>query len=256
MVMAPIALFAVWTGGTLFDVLVAAAAGVMAWEWGGLTRAISGTSRSPHQAIVSFVTVLLAGLAGHGTALVVFIIGLVALDRVDPQETRPRELWSTGGLVWITLPCIGLVWLRHDPVVGLRMVLWILATVWATDIAAYAVGRTVGGPRLAPRISPAKTWSGLAGGVVASAAVGVAACLAVDGRHWLAFAVIGAGLAVVEQMGDLAESYAKRRFGAKDSGSLIPGHGGLLDRLDGMLAVVIAVILLDRGLGESLLLWR
>ena len=254
--MAPIALFAVWVGGALFDGLVAAAAAIMAWEWGQLTRVAGGASRSPYQAIVGFVVVLLAGLAGYGTALVVFIIGLVALDRLDPAEPRQRELWSTGGLIWITLPCIGLVWLRHDPVVGAQMVFWILATAWATDIAAYAVGRTVGGPRLAPRISPAKTWSGLAGGVAASAVVGSAASLVVGGRYALAFAAIGAGLAVVEQLGDLAESYAKRRFGAKDSGSLIPGHGGLLDRLDGMLAVVIAVILLDRGLGESLLLWR
>ncbi len=256
MVMAPIALFAVWVGGLLFDGLVAAAAAVMAWEWGQLIHVSSGRRRSPYQAVLGFLVVLVAGLEGYGTALVVFIIGLVVLDRLEPGEPRPRELWSTGGLIWITLPCIGLVWLRHDPDDGAQMVFWILATAWATDIAAYAVGRTVGGPRLAPRISPAKTWSGLAGGVVASALVGCAASLATGGHHWLALAVIGAGLAVVEQLGDLAESYAKRRFGAKDSGSLIPGHGGLLDRLDGMLAVIIAVILLDRGLGESVLLWR
>lgn len=254
--MAPIALFAVWYGGLLFDLLVAAAAAIMAWEWGHLTQSAGGKSRSPYQAALGLVTVLLSGLAGYGSALVVFIIGLVLVDRLERTEDRSQGIWSTGGLIWITLPCIGLVWLRHDPVVGMQMVLWILATVWATDIAAYAVGRTVGGPRLAPRISPAKTWSGLAGGAVASAVVGCVANLVIGGSHWLAFTAIGALLALVEQAGDLAESYAKRRFGAKDSGSLIPGHGGLLDRLDGLLAVVIAVILLDRGLGESVLLWR
>ena len=254
--MAPIALFAVWYGGLLFDLLVAAAAAIMAWEWGHLTRGAGAKTRSRSQAILGFVTVLLSGLAGYGSALVVFIIGLVLVDRLDPGEDRATGIWSTGGLIWITLPCVGLVWLRHDPIVGTQMVLWILATVWATDIAAYAAGRTVGGPRLAPRISPAKTWSGLGGGVVASALVGAIAGLVMGGRHWLALSAIGAMLAVVEQAGDLAESYAKRRFGAKDSGSLIPGHGGLLDRLDGLLAVVIAVILLDRGLGESVLLWR
>ena len=254
--MAPIALFAVWYGGLLFDLLVAMAAAVMAWEWGHLTQSGSGKTRSPYMAILGLVTVLLSGVAGYGSALVVFIIGLVVVDRLEQAEARAHGIWSTGGLIWITLPCIGLVWLRHDPVVGMQMVLWILATVWATDIAAYAVGRTLGGPRLAPRISPAKTWSGLAGGAVASAIVGCAANLMIGGSHWLAFTGIGAVLALVEQAGDLAESYAKRRFGAKDSGSLIPGHGGLLDRLDGLLAVIIAVILLDRGFGESVLLWR
>ncbi len=254
--MAPIALFAVWYGGLLFDLLVAAAAAIMAWEWGHLTQSAGSKSRSLSKAILGFLTVLVSGLAGYGSALVVFIIGLVLVERLDQADDPAHGIWSTGGLIWITLPCIGLVWLRHDPVVGMQMVLWVLATVWATDIAAYAVGRTVGGPRLAPRISPAKTWSGLAGGTVAAAIVGYAANLVMGGSHWLAFSTIGAVLAIVEQAGDLAESYAKRRFGAKDSGSLIPGHVGLLDRLDGLLAVVIAVILLDRGLGESMLLWR
>jgi phosphatidate cytidylyltransferase len=136
---------------------------------------------------------------------------------------------------------VALLWLRHQPVHGRETVVWLLACIWATDIGAYFVGRAAGGAKLAPSISPGKTWSGLVGGMawaaVTSAAVGYAFGLG----ETMSLAVIGAVLAVVGQGGDLLESAAKRRAGVKDSGRLIPGHGGLLDRIDGLIAVLVAV---------------
>jgi phosphatidate cytidylyltransferase len=134
--------------------------------------------------------------------------------------------------------------------------LWLLAVVWATDIGAYAVGRGVGGPRLAPRWSPRKTWSGLAGGTVCAALAGGLTALALGVSPALPLVLTSAGLAIVAQFGDLAESLAKRRFGVKDSSGLIPGHGGLLDRLDGLLAVIPAVTLMTLIGGRSVLTWQ
>jgi phosphatidate cytidylyltransferase len=136
---------------------------------------------------------------------------------------------------------VALLWLRHQPVHGRETIVWVLACIWATDIGAYFVGRAAGGAKLAPAISPGKTWSGLVGGIawaaVASAAVGYAFGLG----ETVSLAIIGALLAIVGQGGDLIESAAKRRAGMKDSGRLIPGHGGLLDRIDGLIAVLVAV---------------
>jgi phosphatidate cytidylyltransferase len=138
---------------------------------------------------------------------------------------------------------VALLWLRHQPADGRETILWLVACVWATDIGAFVVGRTAGGAKLAPRISPGKTWSGLIGGMawaaVASAAMGYAFGLG----HSIELAVTGAILAVVGQCGDLLESAAKRRAGVKDSGTLIPGHGGLLDRIDALMAVLVVVAL-------------
>jgi phosphatidate cytidylyltransferase len=133
--------------------------------------------------------------------------------------------------------------------------LWIIGIVWATDTAAYFAGRPIGGPKLAPRISPNKTWAGLAGGVLASAAIGVVFALSTSIlTPWLVV-FISAGMAVVEQAGDLFESWVKRRFGVKDSGTLIPGHGGVLDRVDGLLAVATSVAILTMLSGRSPLAW-
>ncbi|MGQ3298019.1 phosphatidate cytidylyltransferase [Reyranella sp.] len=136
---------------------------------------------------------------------------------------------------------VALLWLRHQPASGRETILWVLACIWATDIGAYFVGRTAGGAKLAPSISPGKTWSGLIGGMawaaVASAGVGYAFGLG----ETVHLALAGAALAIVGQAGDLLESAAKRRAGVKDSGRLIPGHGGLLDRIDGLMAVLVAV---------------
>jgi phosphatidate cytidylyltransferase len=134
--------------------------------------------------------------------------------------------------------------------------LWLLAVVSATDIGAYAVGRGVGGPRLAPLWSPRKTWSGFAGGVLCAALAGGATALALGVWPALPLVLVSAGLAIVAQLGDLAESVAKRRFGVKDSSGLIPGHGGLLDRLDGFLAVIPVVALMTVVGGRGVLAWQ
>lgn len=134
-----------------------------------------------------------------------------------------------------------LLWLRHQPGVGRETILWILVCIWATDIGAYFVGRMAGGAKLAPRISPGKTWSGLIGGMAWAAAGSAMMGYAFGLGETVHLAIAGAALAIVGQAGDLLESAAKRRAGVKDSGRLIPGHGGLLDRIDGLMAVLVAV---------------
>jgi phosphatidate cytidylyltransferase len=157
--------------------------------------------------------------------------------------TRGRPLLRVLAVAYSLAAVVALLWLRHQPGDGRETIIWIVACIWATDIGAYAVGRMAGGAKLAPRISPGKTWSGLVGGMawaaVASSALGYAFGLG----HTFTLAAIGAGLAVVGQIGDLLESAVKRLAGVKDSGTLIPGHGGLLDRVDGLLAVLVAVAL-------------
>lgn len=153
--------------------------------------------------------------------------------------------WMALGLVYVLVPCLALVWMREesgDPF----LVLVLFVCVWASDTGAYAFGRLIGGPKLAPRISPNKTWAGLCGAMLASAAVLVAALLgfAVHPLSLPMTVLLGAAIGVIGQAGDLFESWVKRRFGAKDSGTLIPGHGGALDRLDSMLFVAPAVGLL------------
>ncbi|MGZ3339522.1 MAG: phosphatidate cytidylyltransferase [Reyranella sp.] len=157
--------------------------------------------------------------------------------------TRGRPFIRILAVLYALAAVVALLWLRHQPALGRETIVWIVLCIWATDTGAYAVGRAAGGAKLAPRISPSKTWSGLAGGMawaaVASAAVGYAFGLG----ETIPLAVIGAGLAVVGQIGDLLESAAKRGAGVKDSGTLIPGHGGLLDRVDGLVAVLVVVAL-------------
>jgi phosphatidate cytidylyltransferase len=180
--------------------------------------------------------------------------GLVLLAARKTKDADPQ--WTAFGAIWVALPCVCLLWLARGGPAGRLTLLWLLAVVWATDIGAYAAGRTFGGPRLAPRWSPSKTWSGLAGGIVCAALTGWATAAWLGISPAVPLAAISAGLAIVEQFGDLAESVAKRRFGVKDSSGLIPGHGGLLDRLDGLLAVIPVAALLTLIGGRSLLAWR
>ncbi len=165
---------------------------------------------------------------------------------------RPSAPLLWVGIAYILVAAAALAWLRAG---GWGSVLFVLLVVWATDIGAYLVGRFVGGPRLAPRISPGKTWSGAAGGLASALAVGLGVALLASGALGQALAV-AAGLSIAAQVGDLLESGMKRHFGVKDSGRLIPGHGGLLDRLDGLLAAAPVAALLAAALGRGVELWQ
>ena len=174
-----------------------------------------------------------------------------------PRARRNAAVLRPAGLGYVAVACAALLWLRDDPVAGWADVLFVLLIVWSGDIGAYLVGRWLGGPRLAPRISPGKTWSGAMGGLLAAVVVGlvIAHLFAVGGNVWRA-ALIAAILGIVAQSGDLLESYVKRRLEVKDSGHLIPGHGGLFDRLDGVLAAAPVAALLALALGRGVVLWQ
>ncbi|MDB5407532.1 MAG: phosphatidate cytidylyltransferase [Rhodospirillales bacterium] len=251
-VLAPVALAAAWLGPPLLSLLVVCAAAGMAWEW---TRLCRGGRSHKSDWLVIFLVVASVVTAAFGAPAAGVAVGVLG-SAVAATLNRDVAMLAAGGVLWISLPCIALLWLAADPGVGRPTVLWILGLVWATDIGAYAVGRALGGPRLAPRFSPNKTWAGLAGGVVCAAAAGAVTALLLGNSAMGAVVLLSGALAVVAQAGDLVESVAKRRFGVKDSSGLIPGHGGLLDRLDGMLAVVPAVALLSILGGSGVLTWQ
>jgi phosphatidate cytidylyltransferase len=155
--------------------------------------------------------------------------------------TRRRPVARTGFILYSIAAVLALLWLRHQPAYGRETILWLLICVWATDIGAYFVGSYAGGAKLAPSISPSKTWSGLVGGASATAVVSALFGLAIDAGQTLTLALTGVGIALVAQAGDLLESAQKRRAGVKDSGRLIPGHGGILDRIDGLIAALVFI---------------
>ncbi len=225
-----------WLGTPAFEVMVALAAGILAREWFGMT----GSDQSPRSGLLlgCVVVIAVAAAAGFGVAVALAALALGTTLVVLATGGAP---WMTLGTLYIGLPCVALVWLRNDPATGRDIVLWLLLVVWASDIGAYAAGRLIGGPKLAPAISPNKTWAGLAGGIGAAAATSVVFAATMGGAHALTAAIFGALLAVVAQLGDLGESWIKRRFGVKDASQLIPGHGGLLDRVDALLVVIVVV---------------
>jgi phosphatidate cytidylyltransferase len=255
-ILAPFPIAAIWFGWPWLPLLTAIAATVMAWEWGRLCR--SGRFGQTGIVLVTVVlaTVGAAALASPGLALGTALLGAGIVFWAARKKRDLAPQWTAFGALWVALPCVCLLWLARDGPVGRATLLWVLAVVWSTDIGAYAIGRTLGGPRLAPRWSPRKTWAGLGGGAVCAALTGWATAAWLGISPVFPLALVSAGLAIVGQFGDLAESLAKRRFGVKDSSGLIPGHGGLLDRLDGLLAVIPVVALLTLISGRSLLAWR
>jgi phosphatidate cytidylyltransferase len=264
-VLIPIVVAAVYAGHPAWDLLVMLFGGVMIWEWCRIS-ARSKTGRSgatmvvTAAAIVFVFAVLIApeentpswfhelgapGLIAFG-ALCVTVLALVRF--------RWASLWFGAGVIYVSVPCLAIIQLRADPAVGLQQIFWIVALVVAADTGAYIAGRSIGGPKLAPRISPNKTWAGLAGAVVSAAVVGVITAVLME-LPIVILAVVSGLLGIVAQAGDLAESAFKRHFGVKDASNIIPGHGGALDRVDGLIAVAAAVAGINYLIGSSVLTW-
>ena len=249
----PLAVAMVWQGGWMFAGFLALLAAAMGWELAAIARAATWLRACLIlAAVLAPLMFVVAGLQAAAAAIGIGVV-LVAIPAALSRNSDAPLL--VGAAAYVSCAMVAVLWLRQLPVGGISTVLWIVAIVVATDVGAYFAGRGIGGPKLAPRISPSKTWAGLIGGIVCAAISSwIAAWLAgTAGSVWtLGF---GGLLAVVAQGGDLLESALKRHFGVKDAGSLIPGHGGVLDRLDGYLSVAPVVALVTWGASGSPLKW-
>lgn len=230
-----VAAAALWWGGFAFWLLVAIVGIIMIGEWGGLHRASPEQKRLAQYALTVPVAIMAPVAAGPGFLAFGLLLGAMFFIAI---VTRNGMLGI--GALYVGLPVLALLALRGAEQ-GLLLAFWAMALVWACDIGAYFAGRTFGGPKLMPAVSPNKTWAGLIGGVAGAGLFG--AILTIVGLDWR-LASATPLLAVLAQSGDLYESWLKRCAGVKDSGNLLPGHGGLLDRLDGLVPVAPVAALL------------
>jgi phosphatidate cytidylyltransferase len=256
LVLAPLAIAIAWVGGWPWALLVMLVTIGLYLEW--LT--IIGLVREWRAALPGIAALAIAGIylivGWFGAALIVIGVGLVAVARLSPE----RRNWIVSGFLYAAAAQIASVLVRHDPASGFTALFFVLLVVWAADIGGYFAGRGIGGPKLWPKVSPKKTWAGAIGGFLGSLAVaGTFAAVGVGKMGPLL--ALGAFLSVISQLGDLFESAVKRRFGVKDSSHVIPGHGGLLDRLDGFVAAIVAAAILGflrggaDGVGRGLMVW-
>jgi phosphatidate cytidylyltransferase len=263
-VLAPIVLAAAYLGGWFFLALCTLGAMGILWEWTGLV-----TGRSDARILAPGAAALLGAFAltafdapGAATAAIVLGAALAGLlGVVGAVGGSMRWAWTGGGVLYTGIAFLGPALLRHDSEFGFRAFLFLAAIVWMTDICAYAVGRAVGGPLLWPQVSPNKTWAGAIGGLGGGVAGGIMVAYAGGLGRLATVGVVALVLSLSAQAGDFLESAIKRRFGAKDTGQLIPGHGGLMDRLDGFLVAALVALLIGifhQGInapGSGLLVW-
>ena len=241
-------------GNWPLTVLAAIMAAIVVGEWVSITR-------GPRvQEIAAGAVSVVAAVALAGSGELVWAVGLVALA-VIVAGFWLRTSWTPAGIVYGAGLGIALVVIRADPADGLRALGFVAAVVWGTDIAAYFAGRRLGGPKLWPAVSPKKTWSGSIGGALAAMVAGVVLVWATGGEVTATLAVIALLLSIIAQLGDLFESAIKRRFGVKDASKLIPGHGGLMDRVDGLAFAAVAAALIgwmhagSAAIGQGLIQW-
>ena len=248
-VLAPIAVLAVlapsigWIGSWPFLVVMSAAIALLAHEWSVMTAPDRSAPIAVAIAIGLLAAEFLAYLDHYHLAWGVLFVAVLACA-VIAVAVRARAADVAFGVFYLGGPCLALTWVRLGAQDGLAWTILLLAVTWAADIGAFAVGNVVGGPKLWPRFSPNKTWSGFFGGLVVAMAVGASVTVAFGSHMRLSLAaaiLMGLVGGLATMAGDLVESILKRRFGVKDSGDLIPGHGGLLDRVDGFMFAILAV---------------
>jgi len=236
----PVALIPVWYGGTAYLVLIMVAMALVQWEWRSLTQ----SARVLPTLLAIFANCLLLWHIGQNSypeadlrnGLIICGL-LVAYSFLRSERTAPW-LWPIIGFAYTAMAGISLIWLRQLSL-GEVLIIWLFFSVWGMDVGGYFAGKAIGGPKLAPVISPNKTWAGFVGGIVLAVLVNIAIYYLFSWETegwplWLA-SLSSALIAIMAQVGDLYESKLKRTFGVKDSGGLIPGHGGILDRVDGLI---------------------
>lgn len=259
-VLIPAVLADVWAGGIWFHLFVALIGILMAQEWVAIVHKDNPLQFALHAAGAMCGALLPLDIGLTGGLLAICVLTILSAAAAA-REAPGGPAWRYLGVPYVALPPIALVVLRDDPSYGVAAIVLVMLMVWAADTLAYFAGRIIGGPKLAPRISPKKTWAGMGGAMAGSAiaALGVGLVLGLPGL-WMLL-LVAAVLAVVEQGGDLFKSAMKRHYGVKDSGRLIPGHGGVIDRVDGLVAVATAAALigtLRAGIehaGAGILIW-
>jgi phosphatidate cytidylyltransferase len=256
LVLAPAAAAIAYVGGALWTLLVTLAAVGLYVEW----LMIVGTARDRRVVASGVAALLIAGLClaiGRiDAALSALALGAAAVALLSPH----RRIWNAAGFLYAAAAEVAAVLVRLDKAWGFFALILILLVVWVTDIGGYFAGRGIGGPKLWPRVSPKKTWAGAVGGFAASLAVAGGFAAFGFGKTG-PLLLLGAILSIASQLGDLFESAVKRRFGVKDSSQIIPGHGGLMDRLDGLVAAVVLAAIFGflqagaDGVGRGLMVW-
>jgi phosphatidate cytidylyltransferase len=260
---AAVGLTLLYLGGVWTMLLIALATGAMIWEFRAITMA--GKDQGGDTMGRADLPFLLAGVVGGvvvaqlysfpaGLIWLGWSLGVAALADLVAAR-RGAMLWGVAGGAYIGAAGIGFLYLRALEPYGLITALWLFLVVVAADVGGYFAGRLIGGPKLWPRVSPKKTWAGAGGGIGLAVLLGGLFSWATSGTYFLQVCVVSAGAAVVSQGGDLAESALKRHFGVKDSGRLLPGHGGAMDRFDGLIAVALVVALIVWWRGQTIFIW-
>jgi phosphatidate cytidylyltransferase len=261
LVLAPLAIAIAYLGGIVFILFWGLAALGIQWEWRRMVGDMEPFTLGLGIGAILFATADFARGGAEVTTIDTGVIVVCVLAALAALVARKHRRWIAGGILYSSSLVLSVSVLRADREWGYFAMLYLFAIVWVTDILGFFVGRLVGGPKLAPRLSPNKTWSGALGGAVGAVLASAAVTGYVGVSNLPAAVGLGLVLSAVSQTGDLFESAVKRRFGAKDAGHVIPGHGGFMDRLDGFLAAAFAAVIIGLARGgfdapaRGLLVW-